>query len=151
MKAMRQQPVRAYLSPELAEEVARRAQAQGRSESSIIAEAVRSRLAATSDDALKAETETVRRQLNRLEARLDKLIWEQLQAKECLLLFIRVWLEHNPPIDADLEESAAISAEARFERFLDLLTHTLNTGGSAPAIDARTQNNGAQLEGAAAP
>ncbi len=146
---MRQKPVRAYLSPELAEEVARRAQAQGRSESSIIAEAVRSRLAATSEDAQNAETETVRRQLNRLEARLDKLIWEQLQAKECLLLFIRVWLEHNPPLDAELEESAAISAEARFERFLVLLTNTLNTGGTATGIEAGSQHNGAHLEGAA--
>jgi hypothetical protein len=124
---MRQKPVRAYLAPELAEEVTRRAQAQGRSDSSFIGEVIRASLAASSEQAKLAETETIKRQLNRLESRLDKLIWEHLQAKECLLLFIRVWLEHNPPIDTEIEESAAASAEARFDRFLDLLTHTLTT------------------------
>lgn len=124
---MRQKPVRAYLAPELAEEVTRRAQAQGRSDSSFIGEVIRASLAATSEQARQAETETVKRQLNRIESRLDKLIWEQLQAKECLLLFIRVWLEHNPPLDDDIEESAAASAEARFDRFLDLLSNTLTT------------------------
>lgn len=134
---MRQKPVRAYLTPELAEEVARRAQAQDRSESAIISDAVRSRFAATSDEAIEAEGETVRRQLNRVEARLDKLIWEQLQTKECVLLFIRVWLEHNPPLDAELEESAAISAEARFERFLDLLSNNLNSRNPTTDLAAR--------------
>lgn len=149
---MRQIPVRAYLAPELAEEVTRRAQAQGRSDSSFIGEILRASLAATSDQARQAETETVKRQLNRLESRFDKLIWEQLQAKECLLLFIRVWLEHNPPLDETIEDSAAASAEARFERFLDLLSNTLTT---QPPRDLgggfiETPRNGA-LEGAVAP
>jgi hypothetical protein len=124
---MRQKLVRAYVAPELAEEVTRRAQAQGRSNSSLVGDIIRGSFAGTSEQAKQAETETVKRQLNRLEARLDKLIWEQLQAKECLLLFIRVWLEHNPPLDAELEDSAAVSAEARFDRFLDLLSSTLTT------------------------
>jgi thioredoxin-like negative regulator of GroEL len=124
---MRQTPVRAYLDPHLARELARRAAAQGRSQSSLIGEIVRTRLAAASEAAREAETETMKRQLNRLEARFDKLLWEELQLKECLLLFIRVWLEHNPPIEEALEESAAASAEARFERFLDLLASTLTT------------------------
>ncbi len=124
---MRQKPVRAYLAPELAEEVARRAQAQGRSESSLVGEAVRVALAASSEEVQQVAKETIRRQLNRVESRLDKLIWEQLQAKECLLLFIRVWLEHNPPLDEAIEDSAAASAEARFERFLDLLSSNLTT------------------------
>src|SRR5262245_61138140 len=116
---MRQKPVRAYLDPDLARAITRIARSQDRSASSVIADAVRARIAASSPDVLKAEGETVRRQLNRIEARLDKIIWEQAQLKECVLLFVRVWLEHNPPLDDALEESAAMSAEARFERFLD--------------------------------
>lgn len=147
---MRQKPVRAYLAPELAEEVTRRAQAQGRSESSLIGEVIRASFAARSEQAKHAEAETVKRQLNRLECRVDKLIWEHLQAKECLLLFIRVWLEHNPPLDAEHEDSAAASAEARFDRFLDLLSNTLTTQPprdlGEPLVE--TNHNGA-LEAAA--
>jgi hypothetical protein len=134
---VRQKPVRAYLERELADALSRRARAQGRSESSLIAEAVRARLAATSNQVLRAENETARRQLGRIEARLDKLIWEQLQIKECVFLFIRVWLEHNPPLEEGIEESAAISAEARFERFLDLLAEALASCGAQTDLDAR--------------
>ena len=73
----------------------------------------------------------------RLDARLDKVIGEGLIVKEVLLLFIRVWLEHNPPIDEALEDSAAASAEARFERFLQMVANALRggrsiSGGSVP-------------------
>lgn len=140
--AMPNKPVRAYIEPELAETIARQSQAQGRSESSVISEAVRSHFAAKAEDVAQAQTETVRRQLNRLEARFDKLIWEQAQLKECVLLFIRVWLEHNPPLDDAIEESAAISAEARFERFLDLISQNLTSSHPLGDLDARLGVNG---------
>ena len=117
--------IKTYLEPDLAREVSRLARAQGRSESSIIADAVRSRLAAQSEG---ATGETQKRQLNRVEARLDKMLRDQAVMKECVLLFVRVWLEHNPPIDDELAESAAASAEARFERFLDLVMKGLSHG-----------------------
>ncbi len=139
---MPNKPVRAYIEAELAETIAQQALAQGRSGSSIISEAVRAHFAARSEDVAQVQTETVRRQLNRIEARLDKLLWEQAQTKECLLLFIRVWLEHKPPLDDDLEESAAISAEARFERFLDLLSRHLTSAHPIGDLDGRIGVNG---------
>ncbi len=120
--------IKTYLEPDLAREVSRLARAQGRSESSIIADAVRSRLASQSEGATRAAGETQKRQLNRVEARLDKMVRDQAVMKECVLLFVRVWLEHNPPIDDELAESAAASAEARFERFLDLVMKGLSHG-----------------------
>jgi hypothetical protein len=38
-----------------------------------------------------------------------------------MLMFVRVWLEHNPPIDDEIADSLAASAADRFERFLDLV------------------------------
>lgn len=120
--------IKTYLDPDLARDVARLARAQGRSESAVIADAVRFRLAASSESVSRAASETQKRQLNRIEARLDKSLSDQAVMKECILLFVRVWLEHNPPIDDELAESAAASAEARFERFLDLLMKGLSQG-----------------------
>ena len=69
----------------------------------------------------------------RWEARLDKAVGEALILKEALLLFVRVWLEHNPPLEPELEDSAAMSANARFERYLDLLAQGLRGGRSIGA------------------
>lgn len=128
--------IKTYLDPELARAVGRLATARGRSESAIIAEAVRSRMAENSESAIEAEKETLRRQLKRVEARIDKIIWDGAQLRECVLLFVRVWLEHNPPLDPAHEDSAAISAEARFARFLDLVANGLNSGQPLGDLDA---------------
>ena len=130
--------VKTYLEPELAREVGRQARAQGRSESSIIADAVRLRLGAQSEGAIQAGKETQRRQLNRLELRMEKILRDQAMMKECLLLFVRVCLEYNPPLDEEIADSAAASAAARFERFLDILMKNLSPGGSVAshAFDA---------------
>lgn len=122
--------IRTYLDHDLARAVSREANAQNRSESSLIAEAVRARFAAAGDGAAKASGETQKRQLARLEARIDKMQRDQALMKETLFLFVRVWLEHNPPVDEALVESVAASAEARFERFLDLVAQGLQPGRS---------------------
>lgn len=133
--------IRTYLDQNLKRQVAEIAAAQGRSESAFIADAVRARLAAMDENVAAAERESVRRQLNRLEARLDKLIWEGAQTKECLLLFVRVWLEHSPPLDPAHEDSAAASAEVRFARFLDLVTQGLTSGDRLGDLDAHFSAN----------
>lgn len=136
---MSRAPMKTYLDANLAQAVARLAASQNRSESAVIADAVRARFASASDASMKADGETQKRQLNRLEARFDKLLWEVAQLKQALFLFVRVWLEHNPPLDADVEEGAAASAEARFERFLDLLTERLTTPGGDDDLLQRTE------------
>lgn len=125
--------IKTYLEPDLAREVSRMALAQGRSESSIIADSVRARLAAQSEGATAAAKETQRRQLNRLELRVEKILRDQAMMKECVLLFVRVWLEYNPPLDEEIADSAAASAAARFEHFLDILMKGMTPGYSIAA------------------
>lgn len=132
---MSRTPMKTYLDAGLASAVTRLAASQKRSESAVIADAVRTRFVNASDAAGQAGAETQKRQLNRLEARFDKLLWEVTQTKQTMLLFVRVWLEHNPPLDPEIEDSAAASAEARFERFLDLLTERLSKRAEDDLID----------------
>ncbi len=118
------------IDPALAAELSRRARAQGRPESRLIADAIGMMLSDKTEAAIKADEATVKRQLNRIEARLDALFAKQASLQEHLLLFVRVWLEHNPPLDDDLADAAAMSAQARFEHFLDLSVHDFTYGDS---------------------
>lgn len=139
-----------YLPPDLTGKVERIARDQHRSESSVIADAVRTRWDRQANGA--AAEEPTRRALSRVDARLDKAIGETLILKEMLLLFVRVWLEHNPPLDPHLEASAAASAEARFERFLDYVAEALTGGRSQAGAHLMTGSAiGASMQGAAAP
>ncbi len=115
-----------YLPRDLRDKVVRLSDAQNRSASSVIAEAVRLRFAKR-DEAPDAAS---RHGLARIEQRLDKAIRDGVLVKECVLLFVRVWLEHNPPLDEEIEESAAASAAARFERFLDVIASGIDGGRS---------------------
>jgi len=115
-----------YLPRDLEARIQRMAKEQHRSESSIVADAVKARFDRRAPDADDAS----QRQTAKTDARLDKAIGEVLILKEVVLLYVRVWLEHNPPIDERLEESAAASAEARFERFLDFVAQGLAPGKS---------------------
>ncbi len=130
-------PKKTFIDADLARQISRIAATQNRSDSAVIADVLRSRFAAESAEALKAGAGTTRRQLNRIEARLDKIIWEQTQAKACILLFIRVWLEHNPPLDPEIEGSAAASADARLTRFIELLVSELTTSNGGDELSER--------------
>ncbi len=115
-----------YLPSELRAKVARMADAQGRSASSVIVEAVRFRLG-RQEQGIEPLS---RRDIARLESRIDKVVRDGALIKETLLLFVRVWLEHNPPLEEHLEASAAASAAARFERFLDYIANSIDSGRS---------------------
>lgn len=117
-----------YLPPNLETKVEKIAREQHRSESSVIAEAVRARFGGRDGDPLAPMTDQHAK--NRLDARFDKVIGESIILKEVVLLFIRVWLEHNPPIAEEHEDAAAASAEARFERFCGLVRDALQSGRS---------------------
>jgi hypothetical protein len=123
-----------YLSRDLEMRVRRIAKDQHRSDSSVVADAVKARYE-RNQFTNEAIEETARRQISRVDVRLSKAIGETLILKEIVLLFIRVWLEHNPPVDEQLEESAAASAEARFERFLDFVAQALAPGKSLAGTD----------------
>ena len=138
-----------YLPRDLESRIQRMAKEQHRSESSIVADAVKARFDRRSPE----EDDETKRRAAKTDARMDKAIGEVLILKEVVLLYIRVWLEHNPPIDENLEESAAASAEARFERFLDFVAQGLAPGKSIAsrelitmALSAPAQNGHAPAE-----
>lgn len=109
-----------YLPRELEARVTSAAREEARSESSVIAEAVRHHFNRRNNQSPPGEASSAH-MMARMDARFDKAIGEALILKEVVLLFIRVWLEHNPPIEEAHEDAAAASAEARFERFLGLV------------------------------
>ncbi|MBL8550517.1 MAG: hypothetical protein JNJ73_11075 [Hyphomonadaceae bacterium] len=128
-----------YLPRDIEALVARIAREQHRSTSSVIAEATRIGL-----NRKPPSAEDIQARVNgRLEARLDKAIRDGMLIKEALLLFVRVWLEHNPPVEEHLEEAAAASAEARFERFLDYVARSIDGGRSLALFSSMATDEGA--------
>lgn len=123
-----------YLPPALEQRISALAKERHCSESSLIAGAVRARF----DKRATEVVDGAERDRMRTDARLDKVIGEGLIVKEVLLLFVRVWLEHNPPIDPKHEDSAAASADARFERFLDFVAQGLSPGKSIASRELTT-------------
>lgn len=122
-------PTSVYLPSDLRAKVTRLADAQGRSASSVIVDAVRQKMARS--DSASGDAVALGHRVARVEHRLEKVIRDGAMVKESVLLFIRVWLEHNPPLDEAIEESAAASASARFERFLDYVANAIDSGRSS--------------------
>ncbi|MBT9444651.1 MAG: hypothetical protein IV086_03010 [Hyphomonadaceae bacterium] len=133
-----------YLPGELQDRIGRIAAQQGRSVSSIVVEAVQMRYARKDGD----QIDPALRHVARLEGRLDKAVRDTIMVKETLLLFVRVWLEHNPPLDEHLEDSAAASAAARFERFLDFVAEAIGSGRSLAIFEpaAKSETDGVLQE-----
>lgn len=123
--------LRTYVEPELARTVSKMAQRQGRSESAFVAAALRAYVAAGAEGPARAAEDSQKRQLGRIEDEMNKVMPELQTQKELLLTFVKVWLEHNPPLDPALEASLSASADARLERFLDIASITQSQGGLA--------------------
>jgi hypothetical protein len=77
-----------------------------------------------------AVADTVKMRLDRVEKRDVVRAREIAIVKETLLLFIRVWLEHNPAPDEETLPAAHAIAERRFQSFLELLAESLQPGRS---------------------
>ncbi len=135
-----------YLPSDLKAKVSRLADAQARSASSVIAEAVRQKVARIDGNA--GDMVSLGHRVARMEQRLDKTVRDGVMVKESLLLFIRVWLEHNPPLEEALEESAAASAAARFERFLDYVANAIDAGRSMEFFTSAPGGGDAPAQGA---
>lgn len=133
---MPRKAVSVYLPPDLEARVRRLAVDQHRSESGVITDILKARL--ERGDGVRPSGEIDARLVFRLDARLQKVVGEALIMKEIVLLFVRVWLEHTPPLDEHMEESAAASADARFERFCDLVAQALAPGQSLASRELRS-------------
>jgi hypothetical protein len=115
-----------YLSAAAEKKLNATSKAQNRSVSSLVSAAIDRQILQTGDVLAEGAT----RQLARVEARLDKVIRDNAALREIMLLFVRVWLEYTPPLDESEEDEAAALAEARFERFLDLVRDALVSNGA---------------------
>jgi hypothetical protein len=120
-----------YLPDDIETDVLRAAKTKKLSASGIIAYAVKQHFSLHPDGV----PEGAGRQLARIEARMDKIVRDNAMIREAVLLFVRVWLEYTPPLRADEEDAAAALAEVRFERFLDLVRDTLDSGGGTAPLN----------------
>lgn len=127
---MTSRSIKTSIPEDLARTLDRIAIEQDRSLSSLIAEALQTRFGAQTPRAQEAAVESTRRQLARIEARLDALVAEKAILKECLLVYVRIWLEQNPPIPDDIADSVAASAEARLDHYLQFVAEGLGGGRS---------------------
>ena len=123
--------LRTYVEPELARKVSRMAERQGRSESAFVAAALRAYVAGSAEGPARTAGDNQKRQLGRIEDEVLKILPEQEIQTELLLTFVKVWLEHNPPLPPAIEASLAASADARFDRFLDIASISHSRGGLA--------------------
>jgi predicted transcriptional regulator len=140
--------LRTYLEPDLARKVSKLAERQGRSESAFIASAVRAMLAGGDEAPATAASNTLKRQLNRIEGELLRMSGEQALQRELILTFVQVWLEHNPPLDEAIAESLAASADARLDRFLDLAALSYSRGGAVHLRGVEAQGDESALSDA---
>lgn len=96
------------------------------------------------DEKDAAVADTVKMRLDRVERREAIRARELMIIKETLLLFIRVWLEHNPAPEEETLDAVHAVAERRFHSFLELLSESLQPGRSlfANAPHGRETQNG---------
>jgi len=95
--------------------------------SRLIADAVARRFAHDPEERAARERDI---QFLSVDARLARIIREQTMIKESVLLFVRAWLEHTPPLAEEVAENAAASAQSRFERFCDYVMAALDEPAS---------------------
>lgn len=102
------------------------------------------------DEKDPAVADTVKMRLDRVEKREVARARELAIVKETLLLFIRVWLEHNPAPDEETLPAAHAVAERRFQSFLELLAESLQPGrtlfAAAPHGRQEHVNGAAELD-----
>jgi hypothetical protein len=102
------------------------------------------------DEKDAAVADTVKMRLDRVEKREVVRARELAIVKETILLFIRVWLEHNPAPEEETLVATHALAERRFQSFLELLATSLQPGrtlfAAAPHGRQSDRSNGADAE-----
>ncbi|MBY0565985.1 MAG: hypothetical protein K2P70_01640 [Hyphomonadaceae bacterium] len=143
MSARPRKKITIYLEDDLARALDVDARLRGLATTRAAADAMRRIYLDEKDEAV---ADTVKMRLDRLEKREVVRAREIAIIKETLLLFIRVWLEHNPaPDEATLPATHAI-AERRFQSFLELLAESLQPGRTLFAAAPHGHLNGASAD-----
>jgi len=144
MSARPKKKLTIYLEDDLARALDVDARLRGLPVTRAAADAMRRIYLDEKDDAV---ADTVKMRLDRVEKREVVRAREIAIVKETLLLFIRVWLEHNPAPDEETLPAIHAVAEQRFQSFLELLAESLQPGRTlfvaAPHGHQETRANGA--------
>ncbi len=147
MSARSRKKITIYLEDDLARALDVDARLRGLPVTRAAADAMR-RIYLDEKDAAVADT--VKMRLDRVEKREVVRARELAIVKETLLLFIRVWLEHNPAPEEETLAATHALAERRFQSFLELLATSLQPGrtlfAAAPHGRQSGHANGADAE-----
>lgn len=144
MSARPRKKITIYLEDDLARALDVDARLRGLAVTRAAADAMR-RIYLDEKDAAVADT--VKMRLDRVEKREVVRARELAIVKETLLLFIRVWLEHNPAPEEETLPAIHALAERRFQSFLDLLAESLQPGRTLFALAPHGRMaNGADAE-----
>lgn len=147
MSARARKKITIYLEDDLARALDGDARLRGLPVTRAAADAMR-RIYLDEKDAAVADT--VKMRLDRVEKREVVRAREIAIVKETLLLFIRVWLEHNPAPEEETMAATHALAERRFQSFLELLAESLQPGrtlfAAAPHGHQDRRSNGADTD-----
>lgn len=142
--SVRRRKLTIYLEADLARALHLDAQLRGLPVTRAAAVAMRRVLLDEKDPAV---ADTVKMRLDRVEKREVVRAREIGIIKETLLLFIRVWIEHNPAPDAETLDASHALAERRFQSFLELLAESLQPGRSLFTAAPHGHRSGAAANG----
>ena len=139
---MTKSPLSAYLEPKLLDQLEAYA-ARRRVSKSIVAEAAIASF--LSPDSAERDEAVLVRRLDRLTRQVERLERDSTIFIEMLALFVRVWLNANPPLPEPDPGAAEAKTRERFERFVRALGQRLASGRSlAREVSedfARTEEN----------
>jgi hypothetical protein len=115
--------VQTYVDQEVAEQIGRRVQMMGTTESGIVRSSIREFLDETSDKTL------ILRRLDRLGHGVERLHRDVEFLSEALGVFVQAWFSHTAPLPPERERAARASGEARYRQFMDIVVQRF-TGGA---------------------
>jgi hypothetical protein len=114
--------LQSYVDPATADRVDRFCAAMGMSESALVKSALDQYLAGTSDAAL------VLRRLDRLGRAVERNQRDLELLSEAFAVYTRLWFAHTPSVPDDAKRGARISAESRYQQFVQHVVEQFSGG-----------------------
>ncbi len=111
-----------YVDAELAKRVASYCGAHGISEAALIRTAIRQFLDGSGDGVI------LLRQLSRMGRDVQKVHCDQELLSEAFAIWVRLWFAHTPAIADDAKRAARVSAEARYQQYVEHLASQFSGG-----------------------
>lgn len=119
------------LPPDLSRQLAEFAIHKRATQASIVEAAIASFLSPDGSERMEA---AVTRRLDRLAKQNERLEFHVEVTNEALALFVRLWLNANPPLPDAAMSAAQAQSKERYEAFVQSLARKLETG-SRLAVD----------------